>query len=106
MSEFKGTKGKWEVNNEPSNGLIDSNRAFNISSDIGLVDICAVWKDVSNNLKESEANAKLIATAPEMLQMLQKINYFINVNKDKNYMIELLSREVKDIEQLLKKATE
>ena len=42
----------------------------------------------------------------EMLEMLNKINDFIQENKSKNYMIELLNREVPNLEQLIKEATE
>jgi hypothetical protein len=56
--------------------------------------------------KEMPYNAKLIACAPEMLEMLSEISIFITENKDKNYMIKLLHRQVPEIEQLIKKATE
>jgi len=54
---------------------------------------------------EAEANAKLIACAPLMLDMLIKINNFIIENENINYKVRLLSREVFDIKQLIKKAT-
>lgn len=61
MSEFKGTKGEWKhilgswyVDHIESNG--------NIVADI---------RNVSNNLDEINANAKLISCAPELLQALQ-----------------------------------
>lgn len=93
MSEFKGTKGKWEIN--------DSTKIV-----IGKQPICDVWHFGLINIDEAKCNAKLIACAPEMLEVLNKINIFIIENKDKNYMIKLLEGEVPEIEQLIKKATE
>jgi hypothetical protein len=55
MSEFKGTKGKWKLENIDNNWVVMSN-------DGNLVGI--------NNNK---ANALLISKAPEMLAMLKNI---------------------------------
>jgi len=95
MSEFKGTKGKWECVNLESTYKTDY--MFIEADGIG---IGTVWYRY-----DQEANAKLIACAPEMLEMLNKINDFIDKNRYKNYMVELLRREVLGIEQLIKKAT-
>lgn len=88
MKEFKGTKGKWEYSKS------------NTGSYIIIVD---------NNYIGSfrkENDAKLIASAPEMFEILNKVNDFIIKNKNKNYMIELLNREIPEIKQLLTKITE
>jgi hypothetical protein len=77
--EFKGTKGKWKLENIDNNWLVMSN-------DVNLVGI--------NNNK---ANALLISKAPEMLEMLKEIHSFLSsgtrINSD-------------DIYQLIKEATE
>jgi hypothetical protein len=44
--------------------------------------------------------------APKMLEMLEKVSHFIDKNKGQNYMVELLSRGVPEIKQLIKEATE
>lgn len=44
--------------------------------------------------------------APEMLEMLIKINSFIKDNENINYKVRMLSREVPDLQQLIKEATE
>jgi len=58
MSEFKGTKGKWEIS-KGNNVFADGKIIFSPQSDFSNMEI--------------EANAKLIATAPEMLEMLKDI---------------------------------
>ena len=56
--EFKGTKGKWEFNNE---------NFIEIQIKKPLKSICAI----NTNVEEYEANALLISKAPEMLEMLK-----------------------------------
>jgi len=86
--EFKGTKGDWEI--------------YGISDD--LIEIYSVENkkpifDIHPHTKKSEsnANAKLIACAPEMLEMLAELkNRFEHFNDKVS---------VFDIEALIKKAT-
>ena len=64
------TKGKWEVTNQ--NGTI-----YITPEDGEALAIVRQNLDGKNNperIKEAEANATLIASAPEMLQMLKEIN--------------------------------
>lgn len=72
MKEFKGTPGPWRVS-EKRGDLIDirhnSNGIGAISLNLAHVVARQSW------LKEAEANAKLIAAAPELLEALQ---YLIN----------------------------
>jgi hypothetical protein len=56
--EFKGTRGKWEFNNE---------NFIEIQIKKPLKSICAI----NTNVEEYEANALLISKAPEMLEMLK-----------------------------------
>jgi hypothetical protein len=87
MSEFKGTKGEWNI--------------FQQDDDIHIENECnseAIATLVGwNNDKIGIANAKLIACAPEMLEMLEDI---LSGMKNENY--EVCQSE---IEQLIKKAT-
>jgi len=59
MKEFKGTKGKW--------GFLDDGTYCEIQRKEPLLSICAI----NTNVVEYEANAKLIASAPEMFKMLE-----------------------------------
>jgi len=80
--EFKGTKGKWKTNNE------------NVFYELGGI-ICSIAEqDIHNKDIESIANAKLIASAPEMFELLKKI---IDEKVSKHYF---------EIEQLLNKITQ
>jgi len=99
MSEFKGTKGKWYLQ-EYTDAYTNIIRVKTDTHD-GIY----LGSSSQNPNPEYRANAKLIACAPEMLEMLNKINDFIDKNRYKNYMVELLRREVSGIEQLIKKAT-
>lgn len=70
MKEFKGTPGPWRVS-EKRGDLIDirhnSNGIGAISLNLAHVVARQSW------LKEAEANAKLIAAAPELLAALRDI---------------------------------
>ena len=68
MKEFKGTKGEWEIDkssNEECVISIDSGVCGNI-----ICEAPTYWPD---SIKNWEANAKLIASAPELLKALSKI---------------------------------
>ena len=41
----------------------------------------------------------------ELFEMLIKVNNFILANKDKNYMVELLNRDVPELNNLIKQST-
>jgi len=95
--EFKGTKGKWKLENIDNNWLVMSN-------DENLVGI--------NNNK---ANALLISKAPEMLAMLEKSkasfewiskNCLLPIIKnqaDADLQIEHIQFNIQEIEKLIKK---
>lgn len=66
MSEFKGTKGKWEINpkairNVRCGGITVANTSQGQSGD---------------NEEEEQSNALLISKAPEMLEMLIELRKF------------------------------
>lgn len=79
--EFKGTKGEWEVKHS------HSKTAYNIVGTVlgGKYKIARcpyeterVCIDSLNEKQEAKANAQLIATAPEMLEVLLKVQKAIN----------------------------
>jgi hypothetical protein len=93
MSEFKGTKGDWEFS------MCQISEQININS--GLINIANVFSyDVlcgENDIEETKANALLISKAPEMLEMLKKCEKTLR---------EIYECDTKEIEQLIKEATE
>jgi ribonuclease PH len=102
MSEFKGTKGKWGIQNEPVQYRTNPNPkewhgSFDIISGetgIACVHAYTFW---NQTFEEAQANAKLIASAPEMLEMLQKAERTLR---------EVYECDTNEIQQLIKKATE
>jgi hypothetical protein len=94
--EFKGSKGKWVVDNlhSPKEGKYP---AFEIDISTEFeANMCTVWY---SNLfdKEAKANALLISKAPEMLEMLK---YLIEDEQLSNESIQ------SEILELIKEATE
>ena len=88
MSEFKGTKSKWDIFRQDNDIYIET--------ESGNAAICSIVGGVG--LEQDEANALLISKAPEMLEMLiqcknalDKIGHGILESK---------------IEQLIKEATQ
>ena len=90
MSEFRGTKGKWEIK--------DSTKIV-----IGKQPICDTWYFGKINIEEAKCNAKLIACAPDMLEMLKIMG---------DALLELMNHQdgweddYEKLKQLIKKATE
>ena len=108
--EFKGTKGKWEVgivnNGEHGiNGIVVWSPEYSKKSDGTYEMVCHI-STPEEETKTDSPNALLISKAPEMLEMLKEISEFIDENENVNYMVRLLSREVPNIKQLIKEATE
>lgn len=68
MSEFKGTPGPWEVE--------DNGHFYDINAERGTVgNVCSSMSWYDNDEHRGPvalANAQLIATAPELLKVLQK----------------------------------
>ena len=119
---MKHTKGKVEVKNKMSNGMIDIDDAFAIvcdTNDNKEWDICAVWKDAGYN-DEPEANANLIAEAfnvtnecgltPRQLleqrnELLRCLQFMIKIFEDDNatsYQCNLFIDSYKAINNTLK----
>lgn len=89
MSEFKGTKGKWE---------------FHESKGLFITTVGAVFRKDKSRL-EQRSNAQLISKAPEMLEMLKVArDKFLDLKHDKN--LPKLQEIQDEIETLIKQATE
>lgn len=74
MEDFKGTKGKWKIGLSKNNGEPTYLSVFPESAKVGEVGklICLVSQEDKIN-DYDEANAQLIATAPELLEVLSKL---------------------------------
>jgi len=108
MEKFKGTKGKWDVKHS------ESKPAFNIVGTLlgGKYKIarCPYMQDErfskeynDKQIDEAKANAKLIASAPEMLGMLEKL---ISHYGEDGYVGLALRSDIDDAKQLISKITE
>ena len=85
--EFKGTKGKWEVNPRASRNV----RCGNVT-----IANCSSGQNGENE-EEEIANAQIIASAPEMFELLKDI---VKGIKGNNFEV-----TANEIEQLLIKIT-
>jgi hypothetical protein len=97
MAEFKGTRGTWKYEHD-SRTITSSGKDFFKSSK----EICTI-NALSIGQIEAWGNAKLIAAAPEMLQMLKNllddnISYW-EADEDR-------ASQIYEVEALIKKATE
>lgn len=87
MSEFKGTKSKWDIFRQDNDIYIET--------ESGNAAICSIVGGVG--LEQDEANALLISKAPEMLEMLQYLSEKLGT---------AFEMEKQEINQLIKEATE
>lgn len=107
--EFKGTKGVWYVGQEA--GIFCDTvkkRALKYGQTKEEGEIAQCWVDVYNGKiisdEEAEANAKLIAAAPELLTALQNV---LNIH---NNHVSAVGKglfnadRINEIEQVIKKA--
>lgn len=92
MKEFKGTKGKWEINPIASR---------NVRCNGKTIANCSSGQNGDDEDVE-KANAKLIATAPEMFEMLKKLIITFKGDGLENYQ----EIRIEEAEQLLTKITE
>lgn len=69
MSEFKGTKGEWDVYVDNDNFCIKNEK---------LEAICIISSKAMDN--EESANAKLISYAPELLEMVKTLQFELTEN--------------------------
>ena len=80
-SAFNGTKGKWYIGIVPEYNDMLKSAMIEIQTD--NVWICKVQNNGVIGNEEGKANAKLIATAPELLEALQNL-VALKESKDKS----------------------
>jgi hypothetical protein len=91
--EFKGTKGKWELQNKtPYTKVIYCYKSN--------AEIARVFEEGFINKSQMEANALLISKAPEMLEMLKNM---YSKYQEKGHLLDVSPSA---IERLIKEATE
>jgi len=73
MNQFKGTKSDWKTYKPDHIGCIN----VSIGEHNGFNGYVELWHHHFKNKEEAEANAKLIATAPELLEACQTAYNFL-----------------------------
>lgn len=101
--EFKGTKGKWHTAESYDKKYRQA--CININAGDHIEGLATIWSASNELCNSTKADAQLISCAPEMLEMLVKVQSFIAANRGKNYMVELLRREIDGLDELITKAT-
>lgn len=95
--ETKFTKGWWYV---------DKRASLRVACNNNTIASCSSSHS-GDNLDEQQANAKLIATAPDLFKaLLSTIQYGLEKDSEDRIVIRLDEEEVKNIWNILKKATE
>jgi biotin carboxylase len=96
MSEFKGTKGKWEKYITKKNDIVVK---IGVNKQLTLGHIYDDDCDIPSCCKiEEHANALLISKAPEMLAMLEKASDALtSSDADLRNEIEQLIKEAKEL---------
>lgn len=111
MSEFKGTKGIWIKTTDGEANF------YGICTEKNW--LMRIQQNGEKSIQEQEANAKLIATAPELLEKLLKAKSTISrlknsmrshpdceANSEFQDYVELAEQQEFEIELAIKKATE
>lgn len=74
---MKHTPGKWEVRKNPEN-FDEVEKEYSIFKENSFIQVASVSNVSINNPKEHEANARLIASTPELLEACYRMkNYLI-----------------------------
>jgi len=105
MSEFKGTKGVWEV--EPTTALNENDEPLYYDIKVNGISFVSTFRSAALGIsdKEQESNAKLIAAAPELLETLNEVLSYLHSFKKEDLAEAEFMLEFK-ISQAIKKATE
>lgn len=92
FKEFRGTKGEWEVSGDM------------VRSDVEVAGnvICVEPESyIPKSRVNWNANAKLIAAAPDLLQALQDLYYLVNELPEEGSLIQALAKAKAAIEKAL-----
>ncbi len=97
MSEFRGTRGEWHAVEYAGVISIQDSEFYEDSDKCNLLDYDYV------GFEQAEANAKLIACAPELLYALKEAIRLLYGTTEFE-VIESYRKKVDDFEQVIKKA--
>ena len=89
------TKGEWDITENIPNGLVCCKEHIEVATK--KWSICAVFTDINEGVKEAQANAKLIAASPDMLEFIARMvgeSNFID-EQDKQEAINLINKATK-----------
>lgn len=102
MEEFKGTKGRWELNplRDPTNPTY---WCLYTQNETNIEHIAIISNDGLSNTREAKPNAQLIACAPELLNELINLVRIMD-NKEISEYVTSSARDV--INKALGKETE
>lgn len=110
MKEFKGTKGEWVVDHYPTplNQMMQANFSVRVNDGV-KTPICKLPCSTSEKQSEhlisaQEANAQLIASAPELLEALQGMLERFDYREQSTYSF--ASKEIDAAKAAIKKAIE
>ena len=102
MAQFKGTPGPWRVSEKRGN-LIDirheNNEPGTMSLNLAQIVARQSW------LKEAEANARLIAAAPELLEALQMALEWIDAVPSDTLLPAMPGFDRDEVNSIINKAT-
>lgn len=106
MSEFKGTKGEWTIN--PTGALNENGEPLFYDIKIGCQSFISTFKNKEIGVTDAEqlANAKLIACAPEMLEILDKIITGYENAGGEMWIPDMIQKHIFTAKKIIKKATE
>ena len=101
MKEFKGTKGAWTIS---SNGVYTNEHGAKVMA-IDFIgdsseDCIELYANLDNNEEELRANAKLIASAPDLLELCLLVNNSFGGGN----VITFSEQDIKDFQQAINKA--
>lgn len=100
MAEFKGTKGKWIVDNGVGVTTVNC-----IKNPAGIESIALIKNQFHSD--NTKANALLISKAPEMLEMLNKhLGILKDIEMESSGDTIYLKNLMTDTEKIIKEATE
>ena len=94
MSDTKHTPGPWKAN------FVISGAAYIFGGDRNFARVFNEWQDEANR----EANARLIAAAPELLEALESIAEFWNRDQNEKAMIGACWHAIETAEAAIAKA--